>query len=188
MKKPLHFILLNGTLGSGKTTIAGLLEDQLERTAVLEIEDIRRLVSDFKRGEIDNLLAWNVIYRMCDEYLKNGVSIVLKQGMADQNFVNKFILLAKKHRCMIGFYHLQAPKNVILQRIETRKKAPTNVLLKKINALNNVKKQKNWSKTNVLKSIEDHKTVHFTNATVIDTSKMKPSEVAAFILTDMKLK
>lgn len=45
MKKSLNFILLNGAIGSGKSTIADLLEKKLKRTAVIEIEDIRKLVA-----------------------------------------------------------------------------------------------------------------------------------------------
>jgi predicted kinase len=187
MKEQLNFILLNGTSGSGKSTVARLLEKKLKRTAVLEIEDIRCLVSDFKQGELDNLLAWKIIYRMCDEYFKNNVSVLLKQGVSDQNFVNWFLRLAKRHRCVIGFYHLQAPKDVILQRIAERKNAQRNILVKKIAKIDGVKKQKNWSKTNMLKSIEAHEAIHFTNATTIDTSRLKPDEIAAFILADMKI-
>src|SRR3989344_1080559 len=39
MKKQLHFILLNGAMGSGKSTVAELLGKKLERTAILEIEE-----------------------------------------------------------------------------------------------------------------------------------------------------
>jgi len=97
MKKRMNFILLNGAMGSGKSTVARLLENKLTKTAILEIEDIRRLVT----GSEDNQLAWKVIYRMCDEYFKNGVSVLLKQTVASQDLVNKFLRLAKKYKCNI---------------------------------------------------------------------------------------
>jgi predicted kinase len=119
MRKRLYFILLNGAMGSGKSTIAELLADKLEKTAVLEIEDIRRLVT----GSEDNLLAWKIIYRMCNEYFKNGVSVLLKQTVASQDLVSKFLRLAKKHKCLVAFYHLQAPRSVLQKRINNRKKS-----------------------------------------------------------------
>ena len=168
MKKSLNFILLNGAIGSGKSTIADILEKKLKRTAILEIEDIRKLVSDFKQGEEDNALAWKIIYRMCDEYFKNGVSVLLKQTVCSQEMVNSFLRLAKKHKCTIGFYHLQAPRNVLLERIKKRQK------IRKV------------SKILINRSIEKHEKINYTQATIIDTSEMKPSEVAVFILKGLK--
>jgi deoxyadenosine/deoxycytidine kinase len=85
----LNFVLLNGAMGSGKSTVARLLADKLERTAILEIEDVRRLVT----GKEDNALAWKVIYRMCDAFLENRVSVLLKQTAASEDLVNKFCAL-----------------------------------------------------------------------------------------------
>ncbi len=168
-KEQLTFILLNGAMGSGKSSITGILENKLKRTAILEIENIRSLISDFRKGKEDNVLAWKVIYRMCDEYFKNEVSVLLKQTVASQDMVNTFLRLARKNGCVIGFYHLQAPREILLERIKKRKKA------------------KNISKTLVVKNIKKHEEIKYTNATVIDTSKMKPIETAKFILKDLSL-
>lgn len=84
MKKRLNFILLNGAMGTGKTTIAKLLERKLDQTAILEIEDIRRLVT----GKENNSLAWSVIYRMCDEYFNDAnkeVEFLIDQKLLDEN-------------------------------------------------------------------------------------------------------
>jgi len=170
MNKRLNFILLNGAIGSGKSTIANLLEKKLKRTAIIELEDIRQLISDYKQGKKeDNPLAWKIILRMCDEYFKNGVSVLLKQTVCSQEFVNKFLRLAKKHKCIIGFYHLQAPRNELLKRIKKRKK--TRIV----------------SNDLIMRNIRKHEKINYTNATIIDTSTMKPSEVAKFILNDLKV-
>jgi len=165
MKKRLNFILLNGAMGSGKSTVADLLKNKLEKTAVLEIEDVRSLVT----GNQDNLLAWKVIYRMCDEYFRNDVSVLLKQTVASKEMVNKFLALAKKHKCNIAFYHLQAPRNILMQRIHKRKKikkAPKSLIM------NNIKKQEG---------------IHYTGAVLINTSKMKPDDIANLIIRDLGL-
>jgi predicted kinase len=166
MKKPLHFILLNGAMGSGKSTVGDVLESKLPRTAILEIEDIRRLMS----SEEDNALAWKVIYRMCEEYFKNGVSVLLKQTVASEDIVSKFLKLAKKHKCAISFYHLQAPSNILSKRINKRKKS------------------KNVSETLIASNIKKHENIKYTNATIIDTSKVKPWEISKLILNDLNIK
>ena len=164
MKKQLNFILLNGAIGSGKSTIANLLKEKLKRTAIIEIEDVRHLISDYRYGKEDNNLAWNIIYTMCKEYFINGVSVLIKQTVCSQDMVDRFLMLAKKHRCMIGFYHLQAPKKVLLERIAKRKKSRA------------------VSITLITKNIKKHEKMKYANATVIDTTKMKPSDAARFIL------
>jgi predicted kinase len=163
--KQVHFILFNGPMGSGKSTVATVLANQLSKTAILEIEDIRRLVT----GNEDNLLAWKVIYRMCAEYLKNGVSILLKQAVASEDFVDRFVRLAKKHRCVIGVYHFRAPKGVLLKRIAQRGK--TSKALKALAARN----------------IEKHEKIKYKTATVIDTSAMRPNDVAKLVLNDLRI-
>ncbi|MDP3795352.1 MAG: AAA family ATPase [bacterium] len=169
MKKRLNFILLNGAIGSGKSTIADILEDKLKRTAVLEIEDIRRLVSDSRKGTYDNALAWKIIYRMCDEYFNNGVSVLLKQTVASQDLSNTFLDLARKCKCTIGFYHLRAPRDELLKRMKNRQKV------------------RNASETLIKSNIRKHENINYTDAAVIDTSRLKPSEAAQFILDDLEI-
>jgi len=151
-------------MGSGKSTIAGLLLKKLQRTAVLEIEDIRRFVT----GSEDNALAWKVIYRMCDEYLKNGVSILLKQTVASQEIVDRFLQLAKKHKCNVCFYHLQAPRDQLLKRIQNRSK--------------NGKASKALINSNIAKQEQ----INYPTATVIDTKEMNARDVAKLILRSWK--
>jgi predicted kinase len=163
MRKRLTFILLNGAMGSGKSTIAGLLEERMERTAILEIESVRQLVA----GSEDNQLAWKVIYRMCDEYFRNGVSVLLQQTVASQGIVNKFLRLARKHKCSVAFYHLQAPRIELLKRIERRKKS------------------RNVSRSLIAHNIQKHENITYTGAVIIDTSKRKPAGVAELIMRNL---
>jgi len=151
-------------MASGKSTVAELLQTKLHKTAVLEIEDVRRLVT----GIEDNVLAWKVIYRMCDEYLKNGVSILLKQTVASHEIVDRFLELAKKHNCTIGFYHLQAPRHELLKRIKQRRK------------------DANVSNDLMTSNIAKHEKINYPAATVIDTSEMDAGAVAKLILRNLK--
>ncbi|MCH7828471.1 ATP-binding protein [Patescibacteria group bacterium] len=168
MKKKLRFILLNGPIGSGKSTTANLLQSKLKRTAILSVEDIRQLISDFKHNREDHLLTWKIIHSMCDEYFKNGISVLLEQSYCSKDNVNQFLRLAKKHKCSIGFYHLQAPRSILLERIKQRKK------------------DHKTSKAKIISNIKKHEETTYPDAIVIDTSEMKPVEVAKLILNDLK--
>jgi len=163
MKKRLNFILLNGAMASGKSTIANLLQNKLDRTAILEIEDVRRLVT----GADDNALAWKVIYGMCDEYLKNGVNVLLKQTVASADIVNKFLRLAKRHDCHILFYHFQAQRDELLKRIKQRRK------------------NKKVPRTLIMSNIQKHEHINYRTATPINTQNMTANEVAQLILRNL---
>ena len=168
MKTRLRFILLNGPIGSGKSTIANLLKSKLKRTAMFGVEDIRRLISDFRHNREDHLLTWRIIYSMCDEYFKNGISVLLEQSYCSKENVNQFLRLAKKHKCAIGFYHLYAPRSILLERIKKQKK------------------DREASKAEIISNIKKHEEMTYPDAIVIDTSEMKPAEVAKLILNDLK--
>ena len=164
MKSKLHFILLNGAIGSGKSTIGDILEKKLKRTVILEIEDVRQFMSDYRQGKKEgNDLAWKIIYRMCDEYLKNKTSVLLKQTACSQELVDKFLRLAKKYKCIIGFYHLQAPRDILLKRVKKRK----------------------IPKILVIKSSVKHDSINYRHAKIINTSYLKPKEAAELILKDL---
>ncbi len=162
MKKQLNFILLNGAMGSGKSTVASILEKKLKKTAIIEIEDIRKLVSPE-----DNELAWKVIYRMSDEYFKNGVSVLLKQTVASHDIVKHFFKLAKKYKAKINFYHFQAPSVELQKRISQRKKT------------------RNVPKNLILSNIKKHQNIEYKDAAIVNTHQNKPNQIAKLILSNL---
>ncbi len=171
MKKKINFILINGPMGSGKSTIVKLLHPKLKRTALLGGDRIKWFMSDFKRSRKNNEIVHKVIMRMCDEYLKNGISILLDQGFYSEERADKYLKIAKKYNCVIKFYHLQAPRQILLDRIRKR---PTAKMA-----------DKPVPKTRVLRNLRNHNKIKYTNATIIDTFQKKPKEVVDYILKDL---
>ncbi len=149
-------------MGSGKSTIAKLLRKRLSNTAIIEIEDIRVLLT-----EEDNGLAWKIIYRMCDEYFKNGVSVLLNQTVASEELAEKFIKLAKRYKCNIGFYHLKASGTELRKRISLRSKFRTAT--------------KNLINSNISK----HSLIKYPNAIEIDTSKTTPIQALKIVMNNL---
>jgi len=172
MEKRLNFILINGPMGSGKSTIAKLLKGKLKRTAVFGGDEIKWFVSDFKRSKKDNLISKKVVYRMCDEYLKNDIDVLLAQGFYSVDNADELLRLAKKHKCNSRFYHLTAPRKVLLDRLSKRKQARDAT--------------KPIPRTRIIRNLRNHEKISYSNATIIDTSEMQPSEVVEFILKDIK--
>ncbi len=122
-----NFILiLDGPMGSGKSTVGDLVHKKLKRTALLSMDRIKWFISDFKRSKKDNAITNAVLFKMYEEYLKQGIDLIVTQGFWKQKgspFVapSDFAALAKKYKVRFYFYQLDAPKEVLLGRIKNRK-------------------------------------------------------------------
>lgn len=115
-------ILIDGAIGAGKSTIGNLLHKKLKRTVVINTDSIKWFISDYKRGSKDNDINNDVLARMCDEYLKNKLNLVIPQGFwGDRSYINPFIKLSKKHHAKLLIYHLDAPKEILHRRVGERK-------------------------------------------------------------------
>src|SRR3989304_5550709 len=97
--RSLRFIVIDGPMGSGKTTVAGLMHPKLKRTALVGVDRIKWFVSDFRRTKKDNAVAREALLAMCEAYLKNGIDILLAQGFVNQGGMAPFLKLAKRMRC-----------------------------------------------------------------------------------------
>jgi predicted kinase len=148
-------------MGVGKSTVSNILRKKLPKTAIIKIEDIRSLVT----GPEDNTLAWEVIYKMCDEYFKNGVNVLVEQTVASTNIVNKFLKLAKRYKCNICFYHFMAPKEELVKRIKNRQS------------------KSRIAKNLIASNYEKHQLINYPSATIIDTSTMSPAQISKLVLT-----
>lgn len=122
MKK--FIIILDGPMGSGKSTVGAIIVKKLRRTALINEDKIKWFISDFRRSKRDNAIVRAVMIEMCKEYLKQGINLVITQGfLREKRPLSPFIAMSKKSKSKLLVYHLDAPKTVLLQRIKERKKS-----------------------------------------------------------------
>ena len=82
-------------MGSGKTTISSLLHSKLPRTALLGMDKIKWLLSDFQRTNDYDLVS-KVMVGMCKTFLEQGCNLLIEQAFWKKEYVQPYIDLANE--------------------------------------------------------------------------------------------
>ncbi len=164
-------ILIEGPMGSGKTTIGRLLHKELPRTAILSTDAIKFFISDFERGERDNAIATAVLIAMCKEYVKHGINILLPQGFWKKEYMEPYIAFAKENNMEVFIYQLEASRETLLERIANR---PTPAGRTPVPQERILKNLQTW---------EDNK---FEAGKVFNTEKLTTEDIVKAILEDLQ--
>jgi len=97
MKK--FIIILDGPMGSGKSTIGEILWKKLKRTVLINEDKIKWFISDFKRSKQDNAIVRSVLIEMAKEYSKKNINLIIAQGFSKTNRpLTPFIKIAKRNK------------------------------------------------------------------------------------------
>lgn len=119
------------------------------------------------------LINLAIVLRMCDEYLKQRINLVIPQGsMTGKSGIVPFIRLAKKYNARIYIYHLNAPKKILLHRINHRrivKEARTSM-----------------TKPHIQKNIRSWKQNKYQIGRLFETDKMSKNAISQEILKQVK--
>ena len=164
-------VIIDGPMGSGKTTIGKILHSKLKRTAVISNDKIKFFISDFERGERDNAITGAVLQQMCREYIKQGINIVLQQGFWKKEYVNPYIQLAKDNNIKLFIYQLEAPREVLLERIENRSSQTTNPV----------------PQERIDQNLDSWELNRYKSEKTFNTSQLNPEDIADLILEDLRV-
>ena len=77
MKK--FLILIDGPMGSGKTTTSKLVNARLPDTARIALPDVKRLVPNFRENDKTLAVVRDVVQAMMEKYLEHGISVIVEQ-------------------------------------------------------------------------------------------------------------
>ncbi|MBI2044578.1 AAA family ATPase [Candidatus Pacearchaeota archaeon] len=124
MKRKSFLILIDGPIGSGKSTTAKMLQMELYKkkrlSALISLDSLKRIVYGYK---IDNKayveLASNIGIAMAKEYLKRNMNVIVEKAFTREEFVNSFIKPLRK-MTKILIYQLEAPFGLRVKRINKR--------------------------------------------------------------------
>ena len=162
-------IIIDGPMGAGKTTVAKLLHERLKRTALLGLDRIKWFISDFKRIPEDNEIVRNVVAAMTKEYLRQGISVIIEQGMRKDS-IEKLKKMARQNGATCLVYQLEAPKRLLLERVHERPRLPGKP------RISNARIERNY---------KFHQENKYAKAIVFDAEKMTAKQIANRIMKDL---
>ncbi len=119
--KPI-FIIIDGPMGAGKTTVGKILHHELKGFAKVGLDIVKWFVSDFSRTPDENRVAGKIVLAMCDTYLQNNTSVILENGFKTQELMSPYLHLAKSLEITCYIYQIEAPRDILIERLSLRPK------------------------------------------------------------------
>lgn len=166
----LSLILIDGPMGAGKTTVSKILHTKLKRTAYLGLDRVKWYISDFKRTPRDNDISRNILLVMIKEYLKQGISVLLDQGIKRKE-IEVFKKIAKKYKAKCFVYQLYAPKTLLRRRVLERSQFLKKPII---------------SKARIERNYRFYLKNKYTKAIIFDSEKLSSEVIAKKILKEIK--
>ncbi len=165
----MFMVVIIGTSGAGKTTLAEFLKNQLANTAHVAYDNIKSFVSQFKEVYSHKQTSVNVTYAMTKEYFKNNISVIVDKNMTNEE-VDKYKEIAEKYCVDFFLYRVEIHEDIRKERITKRaykenKPIPSQETLDKFSETYN-------------------KNIHQSNTT-FDSGVLSIEQMANFILKDL---
>lgn len=169
-REKLFLLTINGPSGAGKTSLADLLHDELAYTAHVGTDHIKRYISEFREIPSHNKVSRKVTNAMVDEYLKNGINVIVEQGMSNEE-VEVLKKISNKWNADFFVYRIEAPRDILEKRTDERSKKLNKPL---------------FSKEDLDRKIDRYQKNTYPSNATFDSEKMSTKEISDHILKDLK--
>ena len=170
-------ILIDGPMGSGKTTTSKLLHQRLPGTARVALADVKRFISEYDTNKAFSSISRTVVRTLVDTYLAENVSVIAEYIVSDKE-ISDFENIAASHNAVFISIKLSAPKDLLIERVQrrTREMMDVDVLPEEKIAELDTLFERNYT---------FHQKNTNNNALTIDTQVLSPEEVVKRILEEM---
>ena len=118
----MKLIIINGTTGVGKSTVAEMLHKELPLSFLLDIDAQRRFISEYKdnrkkSGELSFIVSRAIV----EAYLNIGYDVIIDKIIVNtKTTLKKFIELGNKYGAETYEFILNASKETVIERLNNR--------------------------------------------------------------------
>jgi predicted kinase len=114
-------ILINGSRCSGKSLLSKELYKSLDKTILINLDSIKWLYSSYDKENSYSLqLAKKVSLKMVEEYIKEGLNIIIERAFNFYEYIKPYVDLKNKVDVEIILINIEAPLKVLLERNKSR--------------------------------------------------------------------
>lgn len=116
---PKFILLLDGSKGSGKTTIGTALKNRLQNAELLSLDEIRRAIPNASATAEYNQMAFNKLLQKLRQVILSGNSVIIDCGVTKEK-LSSLEEVAKILEVKLHKYFLTASPEILLNRVVKR--------------------------------------------------------------------
>lgn len=170
----MKLIILNGSPGVGKSTISKLLHESMPNSALLDIDEMRRSVPDYKERRAESLqISYQKAVEAVGHHLKLGQDVIIDKAINQSDTLDLLIDAGRAHGADVYEFLLFADKDTVQKRADERGYKPGSLLTRE-------RVGKMWEKADAIRKER-------TSAILINTSDMSIDELDGKIKTSIGL-
>ncbi|MBN2181724.1 MAG: AAA family ATPase [Sedimentisphaerales bacterium] len=129
-KLPFYILILSGPAASGKSSVATSLWKELpDRPAYIDVDSLKNMIWQAPSNDHNLDLASKNALSLVRNFLADHHSVILDKAFGRYSFVMPFIQEAKRWNCVVHYFKLTAPLDVLIHRNRERHHYTSEILM-----------------------------------------------------------
>lgn len=125
----MKLILLNGPAGVGKSTISKYLHGDVQGSVVVDVDELRRSIPDYKERRSESLLmAYEMTKDAIRSNLNKGETVIIDKAIASSDTLDSFVKIGNECGADVREIILFAPRDTVQARADERGYIPGSLL------------------------------------------------------------